>query len=58
LLQITISLTRRDTAVLDHLRYRIWQMIEPLQQFAGMVETFGFYGRTGAIHMSQLYNCI
>jgi hypothetical protein len=34
-------------------------MIEPLQQFAGMVEAFGFYGRAGAIHhMSQIYNHI
>ncbi|PYT36870.1 MAG: hypothetical protein DMG45_26465, partial [Acidobacteria bacterium] len=40
LLQITIGLTRRNTAILRHLRYRIWQMIEPLQQFAGMVEAF------------------
>jgi hypothetical protein len=33
-------------------------MIEPLQQFASMVEAFGFYVRAGAIHMSQLYNHI
>jgi len=33
-------------------------MIEPLQQFAGMVEAFGFYVRAGVIHMSQLYNHI
>jgi hypothetical protein len=39
-----------------HLRYRIGQMIEPLQQLAGVVEPFGFYVRAGAIHMSQLYN--
>jgi hypothetical protein len=58
LLQITIGLTRRDTTILHHLRNRIWQMIEPLQQFASLVEALGFCDCARAIHMSQMYNHI
>jgi len=49
LLQITICLTRRHTAVLHHLLHRARQMSEPVQQLPGMVEALGFYDRAGAI---------
>jgi hypothetical protein len=28
-------------------------MIEPLQEFVGIVEAFSFYGRAGAIHSTR-----
>ncbi len=39
---LSIDLTRRETAILYHLRDGIRQMVETLQQFACMVEALGF----------------
>jgi len=45
-----------DGAVENHLAYCVWQMIEPLQQTACMIETLCFFGIVGSRHVSQQYN--
>ena len=50
--QVTVRLALRDSAVENHPFDRIGQMVEALQQTAGMIEAFGFLDPVGACHMS------
>ena len=52
LLEVAISLTRRNGAVLDQLFDRIGEQIGMTQQVARAIEALGFLGLAGAWHLS------